>query len=92
MFHANKIPNGRYIGLVTTKVSRGINLKICGEHNYKNIFLGYHNNEIDGAKAYNDHALFLNETENCKYLINNIENYNTVARNKEQVKLFHKRV
>jgi hypothetical protein len=62
------------------------------KYNYKNIFLGYHINEIDGAKAYNDYAMYLNETDNCKYLLNNIENYNTVARNKDEVKLFHKRV
>jgi hypothetical protein len=51
------------------------------QHNHKHIFLGYSTNEIDGAQLYNDHAAFLNETENTDYKLNDIPGYKTVARN-----------
>lgn len=47
------------------------------KYNYKNYSLGTYENEIDAAKAYNAYALYLNNTQNCKYLLNTIseENY-----------------
>lgn len=48
--------------------------------NYKNIFLGYYDTEIDGAKVYNEYASFINETENTNYLLNNIPNFITKPR------------
>jgi len=48
---------------------------------YKEIFLGYFDTELDGAKAYNDYALYLNQTTNTNYLLNDIENYTTIPRN-----------
>lgn len=42
---------------------------------YKEIFLGYFDTEEEGAKVYNDYALFLNETNNTNYTINNLTNY-----------------
>ena len=55
----------------------------CAQLQYNNNheFLGYFTDEIDGAKVYNDYALFLNTTENTKFLLNDIPGYNTVARN-----------
>ena len=50
------------------------------KHNYKNIFLGYYDTEIDGAKVYNEYALYINETENTNYLLNNIPNFITKPR------------
>ena len=51
------------------------------QNNYKNNFLGYFQNEIDGAKTYNDYALYLNENENSNFLLNDIPGYITIARN-----------
>ncbi len=54
-------------------------LKYNGENN----FLGYYNTEIDAGKAYNDFALYLNQTYDCKYLLNTIKepNYEPTPRN-----------
>ena len=49
--------------------------------NYKEIFLGYFQTELEGAKAYNDYALYLNETENTNYLLNDIDDYIPNPRN-----------
>lgn len=52
------------------------------KRNYKNIFLGYYDLEIEGAKAYNDYAMYLNNTfEDCNYLLNEIANYTNTPRN-----------
>jgi len=51
------------------------------QHNSKRVFLGYHSDEIDAAKVYNDYVLFLNENEQSKFLLNDIPGYITVARN-----------
>lgn len=53
------------------------------KRDYITRFLGYYNNDIDGAKAYNNYALYLNETQNCNYSINDIDdiNYKAVAQN-----------
>ncbi len=48
---------------------------------YKEIFLGYFDSELDGAKAYNDYALYLNQTKDTNYLLNDIENYTITPRN-----------
>ena len=50
-------------------------------HNCKRYHLGYFSDEIDAAKVYNDFALFLNETENTNFLLNDIPGYKTVPRN-----------
>lgn len=47
----------------------------------KHFFLGYFQNEIDAAKIYNDYALFLNQTENTNFLLNDIPGYITVPYN-----------
>lgn len=39
---------------------------------YKSIFLGYYNTELEGAKAYNDYASYLNLKENTNYELNDI--------------------
>jgi hypothetical protein len=49
--------------------------RVCLKQNYKEMFLGYYDNEIDGAKMYNDYALYLNQTFKTNYSINEIENY-----------------
>ena len=48
---------------------------------YKNIFLGYYDTELDGAKVYNEYALFLNQTKNTNYLLNEIEGFEAQPRN-----------
>ena len=47
---------------------------------YKEIFLGYFNTEIDGAKVYNDYASYLNQTDKTNYLLNDIPDYITTPR------------
>jgi hypothetical protein len=42
---------------------------------YKEHFLGYFDNELDGAVVYNDYAVYLNNTRKTNYIINNIPNY-----------------
>ena len=48
--------------------------------NYKEIFLGYYDTELDGAKVYNEYAQFLNETENSNYLLNEIPDFQAKSR------------
>lgn len=43
--------------------------------NYTISFLGYFDNEIHAAKAYNDYATFLNQTQNDTYTLNYISDY-----------------
>jgi hypothetical protein len=42
------------------------------KYDNKSYNLGYYDNEADAAKAYNDFALYLNQTKNCMYLLNEI--------------------
>jgi hypothetical protein len=51
------------------------------KYNNKIAFLGYFDTEIDAGKAYNDHAQYMNENHNCKYMLNDIPGYITVPRN-----------
>ena len=51
------------------------------QHNNINNFLGHFTDEIDGAKVYNDYALYLNQKENTNYYLNEIPGYVTVPRN-----------
>ena len=48
---------------------------------YKSYFLGYHNTELDGAKAYNDYASYLNTNYNTNYILNKINDYIPNPRN-----------
>ena len=51
------------------------------QHENKRYFLGYFKNEVEAAQVYNDHVLFLNQTENTNFSLNDIPGYITVARN-----------
>ena len=48
---------------------------------YKSYFLGYYNTELDGAKAYNDYATYLNINYNTNYILNKIDDYIPNPRN-----------
>jgi hypothetical protein len=57
---------------------------------YTTIFLGYYEIEENAAKAYNDYALYINETENKNYTLNDIQDYISEPRdipnlNKEKI-------
>jgi len=52
----------------------------CLKKDYINIFLGHYSSEEEGAKAYNDYALFLNNNEKTSYLLNTIPNYTSIPR------------
>lgn len=51
------------------------------QYQTKRVFLGYFIEQIDAAKAYNDYALYLNQTENANMILNDIPGYQTTARN-----------
>lgn len=51
------------------------------QYNYNHYNLGYYSDEIDGAKIYNDFALYLNETKGASFVLNDIPGYRTVPRN-----------
>ena len=48
---------------------------------YKSYFLGYYTTELDGAKAYNDYASYLNTNHNLNYILNKIDDYIPNPRN-----------
>ena len=48
--------------------------------NYKTTFLGYYPTELEAAKAYNDYATFINNTENTDYSLNDISDYVPIPR------------
>jgi hypothetical protein len=48
---------------------------------YKIKFLGYYSTELDGAKAYNDYALYINNEMGTNYSLNDIDNYTSTPRN-----------
>ena len=43
-------------------------------------FLGYYDTELEGAKAYNDYATYLNNTTNTEYVLNDIPDYTPTPR------------
>jgi phage anti-repressor protein len=48
---------------------------------YKIAFLGYYSTELEGAKVYNDYALYMNNEMGANYSLNDIEDYVTTPRN-----------
>ena len=51
------------------------------QNGHKRHCLGYFADEIDGAKVYNDYAMYLNQTEGTNFSLNDIPGYKTVPRN-----------
>lgn len=53
------------------------------KYNYIGRFLGYYKTELEGGKAYNSYAKYINETFDCKYLLNEIieEDYEVIPLN-----------
>jgi hypothetical protein len=51
---------------------------------YKIAFLGYYSTELDGAKAYNDYAVYINNEMGTNYSLNDIEDYIPTPRNKPE--------
>jgi prophage antirepressor-like protein len=47
---------------------------------YKNYFLGYFDTELEGAKVYNDYALYLNNQYKTSYILNEIQDYQAIPR------------
>ena len=47
---------------------------------YKNYFLGYFDTELEGAKTYNDYALYLNNQYKTSYILNEIQDYQAIPR------------
>jgi phage anti-repressor protein len=68
-----KNKTGKYKGVFWIKEKK----KWRGEikMHYKSIFLGYYSTELEGAKAYNDYALFINNRDNTNYELNDIKDY-----------------
>ena len=74
-----KNKTGNYKGVCWTEEKQKWKAEI--KKDYKIVFLGYFDTEINAAIAYNDHALYLNQNENTEYSINEIENYILNPRN-----------
>jgi phage anti-repressor protein len=72
----NKTGNYKGVFWTTEKAKWRAALK----HDYKEVFLGYFDTELEGAKVYNDYALYLNQTKNTNYSLNDILNYTTTPR------------
>ena len=83
-----KIIYGKFKGVTYIEVRKKWRSNLV--KNKKNIHLGYFDEVIDAAKAYNDYALFMNETNKCNYLLNDIPDYIPIARNiPEENKAIH---
>ena len=52
--------------------------------NKKQVHLGFHDCEKTAAIHYNDHASYLNQTQNTKYPINEIDDYTPNPRDVNQ--------
>lgn len=73
-----KNKTGNYKGVCFCKEKQKFKAEL--KRDYKINFLGYYSTERDAAKAYNDYALFLNNTENTNYNLNEIPNYISTPR------------
>lgn len=62
--------SSKFYGVVYSKQKKKFRAVIV--HNKKQLHLGFFDNELEAAKAYNKKASELNETQKCKYKINNI--------------------
>jgi prophage antirepressor-like protein len=82
------VKSGTFKGVFWNKEKK--KWRVCLKRDYKEMFLGYYDNEIDGAKVYNDYALYLNQTFKTNYAINEIEDYipyprDVVTETKEEI-------
>ena len=73
-----KNKTGNYKGVCFSKEKQKYKAEL--KRDYKINFLGYYSTELDAAKAYNDYALFLNNTENTNYTLNDIPDYISTPR------------
>jgi hypothetical protein len=73
-----KNKTGNYKGVCFSKEKQKYKAEL--KRDYKISFLGYYSTELDAAKAYNDYALFVNNTENTNYTLNDIPNYISTPR------------
>ena len=73
-----KNKTGNYKGVCFCKEKQKFKAEL--KRDYKISFLGYYDTELDAAKAYNDYALFINNTENTNYTLNTIPNYISLPR------------
>jgi hypothetical protein len=71
--------SGNYKG--TTFFKRRNQWKVSLKKDGKIIHIGYYDTEIESAKAYNNYALFINNTTGANYLLNDIENYTNIPQN-----------
>ena len=71
--------SGNYKG--TTFFKRRNQWKATLKKDGKVIYIGYYDTELESAKAYNNYALFVNNTTGTNYLLNDIENYTNIPQN-----------
>jgi prophage antirepressor-like protein len=82
------VKSGNFKGVFWNKEKK--KWRVCLKRDYKEIFLGYYDTEINGAKVYNDYALYLNQTFKTNYSINELEDYvpnprDVVTETKEEI-------
>ncbi len=77
--YKDSIKTSKYVGVSYVKKHKTYQVQITYKH--EPYFLGHFKNEEDGAKIYNKQALYFNNHFNTKYILNNIENYETIEEN-----------
>lgn len=70
--------SGNYKGVCWEEAKQKWSCKL--KKDYKTHFLGYFDSELDAAKSYNDYAVYINQTEESMYALNDIEGYVPVPR------------
>jgi prophage antirepressor-like protein len=70
--------SGNYKGVCWEETKQKWSCKL--KKDYKTHFLGYFDSELDAAKSYNDYAVYINQTEESMYALNDIEDYVPVPR------------
>jgi len=70
--------SGNYKGVCWEETKQKWSCKL--KKDYKTHFLGYFDSELDAAKSYNDYAVYINQTEESIYALNDIEDYVPVPR------------
>jgi prophage antirepressor-like protein len=70
--------SGNYKGVCWEETKQKWSCKL--KKDYKTHFLGYFDSELDAAKSYNDYAVYINQTEDLMYALNDIEDYVPIPR------------
>ena len=79
--NAQKIPKRTWNFKGTTFMKERNQWRADIQHDNERFCLGYYKDEVDAAKVWNNFCLFLNQTKNAEFILNDIPGYITVAEN-----------